>query len=108
MSRRLGEASCFFEQKEPKNFTPLVTRLQAAIAVVAARERALTVLLVAVRGRIGRQTSIGASRHSGVAAGRGARGVSRRRAAGTATAAASMPDAGNWGAGAPGGRLMYI
>ena len=36
------------------NFTPLLTRLQAAIAVVAARERALTVLLVAVWGRIGR------------------------------------------------------
>ena len=36
------------------NFTPLLTRLQAAIAVVAARERSLTVLLVAVWGRIGR------------------------------------------------------
>jgi hypothetical protein len=36
------------------NFTALLTRLQAAIAVVAARERALTVLLVAVWGRIGR------------------------------------------------------
>ena len=35
-------------------FLPLLTRLQAAIAVVAARERALTVLLVAVCGRIGR------------------------------------------------------
>ena len=35
-------------------FTILLTRLQAAIAVVAARERALTVLLVAVWGRIGR------------------------------------------------------
>ena len=35
------------------NFTPLMIRLQAAIAVVAARERALTVLLVAVWGRIG-------------------------------------------------------
>ena len=36
------------------NFTVLLTRLQAAIAVVAARERSLTVLLVAVWGRIGR------------------------------------------------------
>jgi hypothetical protein len=36
------------------NFTPLLTRLLAAIAVVAARERALTVLLVVVWGRIGR------------------------------------------------------
>ena len=36
------------------NFTPLLTRLQAAIAVVAAREHALTALLVAVWGRIGR------------------------------------------------------
>jgi hypothetical protein len=36
------------------NFTAILTRLQAAIAVVAARERALTVLLVAVWGRIGR------------------------------------------------------
>ena len=35
-------------------FTSILTRLQAAIAVVAARERALTVLLVAVWGRIGR------------------------------------------------------
>jgi hypothetical protein len=36
------------------NFTALLTGLQAVIAVVAARERALTVLLVAVWGRIGR------------------------------------------------------
>ena len=36
------------------NFTNLLTRLQAAIAVVAARERTLTALLVAVWGRIGR------------------------------------------------------
>jgi hypothetical protein len=36
------------------NFTTVLTGLQAAIAVVAARERALTVLLVAVWGRIGR------------------------------------------------------
>jgi hypothetical protein len=36
------------------NFTSLLTALQAAIAVVAARERNLTVLLVAVWGRIGR------------------------------------------------------
>jgi hypothetical protein len=36
------------------NFALLLTRLQAAIAVVAARERTLTVLLVAVWGRIGR------------------------------------------------------
>ena len=36
------------------NFTALLTGLQAAIAVVAARERHLTVLLVAVWGRIGR------------------------------------------------------
>ena len=36
------------------NFSFLLTRLQAAIAVVAARERHLTVLLVAVWGRIGR------------------------------------------------------
>jgi hypothetical protein len=36
------------------NFTILLTRLRAAIAVVAARERTLTVLLVAVWGRIGR------------------------------------------------------
>ena len=36
------------------HFTALLTGLQAAIAVVAARERALTVLLVAVWGRIGR------------------------------------------------------
>ena len=36
------------------NFTFLLTGLQAAIAVVAARERHLTVLLVAVWGRIGR------------------------------------------------------
>ena len=36
------------------HFLPLLTRLQAAIAVVAARERHLTVLLVAVWGRIGR------------------------------------------------------
>ena len=36
------------------NFTPFLTGLQAAIAVVAARERTLTVLLVAVWGRIGR------------------------------------------------------
>jgi hypothetical protein len=36
------------------NFTVLLTGLQAAIAVVAARERALTVLLVAVWGQIGR------------------------------------------------------
>ena len=36
------------------NFTSVLTALQAAIAVVAARERTLTVLLVAVWGRIGR------------------------------------------------------
>jgi hypothetical protein len=36
------------------NFTTVLTGLQAAIAVVAARERTLTVLLVAVWGRIGR------------------------------------------------------
>jgi hypothetical protein len=36
------------------NFTPLLSRLQAAIAAVAAREPALTALLVAVWGRIGR------------------------------------------------------
>ena len=36
------------------NFTALFTGLQAAIAVVAARERHLTVLLVVVWGRIGR------------------------------------------------------
>jgi hypothetical protein len=36
------------------NFTAILTGLQAAIAVVAARERTLTVLLVAVWGRIGR------------------------------------------------------
>ena len=36
------------------NFTTVLTGLQAAIAVVAARERVLTVLLVAVWGRIGR------------------------------------------------------
>jgi hypothetical protein len=36
------------------NFTAILTGLQAAIAVVAARERALTVLLVAAWGRIGR------------------------------------------------------
>ena len=36
------------------NFSSLLSDLQAAIAVVAARERALTVLLVAVWGRIGR------------------------------------------------------
>ncbi len=36
------------------NFTFLLTELQAAIAVVAARERHLTMLLVAVWGRIGR------------------------------------------------------
>jgi hypothetical protein len=36
------------------NFTSVLTGLQAAIAVVAARERTLTVLLVAVWGRIGR------------------------------------------------------
>ena len=35
-------------------FTNLLSSLQAAIAVVAARDRALTVLLVAVWGRIGR------------------------------------------------------
>ncbi len=35
-------------------FTFLLTRLQAAIAVVSAREHALTALLVAVWGRIGR------------------------------------------------------
>jgi hypothetical protein len=36
------------------NFATLLTGLQAAIAVVAARERTLTALLVAVWGRIGR------------------------------------------------------
>ena len=36
------------------SFSNLLSGLQAAIAVVAARERALTVLLVAVWGRIGR------------------------------------------------------
>jgi hypothetical protein len=36
------------------HFTSVLTGLQAAIAVVAARECALTVLLVAVWGRIGR------------------------------------------------------
>ncbi len=36
------------------NFSSLLSGLQAAIAVVAARERVLTVLLVAVWGRIGR------------------------------------------------------
>jgi hypothetical protein len=36
------------------NFTSVLTRLQAAIAAVAARERSLTVLLVALWGRIGR------------------------------------------------------
>ncbi|MBC7635528.1 MAG: hypothetical protein H7251_07990 [Acetobacteraceae bacterium] len=34
------------------NFSPLLSDLQAAIAVVAARERSLTVMLVAVWGRI--------------------------------------------------------
>ena len=37
-----------------KNFTAILSDLQAAIAVVAARERHLTVLLVAVWGRIAR------------------------------------------------------
>ncbi len=36
------------------DFTTILSDLQAAIAVVAARDRALTVLLVAVWGRIGR------------------------------------------------------
>ena len=36
------------------NFSTILSNLQAAIAVVAARERHLTVLLVAVWGRIGR------------------------------------------------------
>ena len=36
------------------NFSFLLTQLQAAIAVVSARERHLTLLLVAVWGRIGR------------------------------------------------------
>jgi hypothetical protein len=36
------------------NFTIVLTRLQATIAVVAAREQTLTALLVAVWGRIGR------------------------------------------------------
>ena len=36
------------------NFTHILTGLQAAIAVVSARERHLTALLVAVWGRIGR------------------------------------------------------
>ncbi len=36
------------------NFTAILSDLQAAIAVVAARERTLTVLLVAVWGRIAR------------------------------------------------------
>jgi hypothetical protein len=81
------------------NFTIVLTGLQAAIAVVAARERALTVLLVAVWARIGRistrlerlialwragraarpgaghagqQTLICNSGHPGVASGRGA------------------------------------
>ena len=36
------------------NFTAILSDLQAAIAVVAARDRALTVLLVAVWARIGR------------------------------------------------------
>ena len=36
------------------NFTAILSDLQAAIAVVAARDRALTVLLVAVWGGIGR------------------------------------------------------
>ena len=36
------------------NFTHILSGLQAAIAVVSARERALTALLVAVWGRIGR------------------------------------------------------
>jgi len=36
------------------NFAAILTRLQGAIAVVSARERHLTVLLVAVWGRIGR------------------------------------------------------
>jgi hypothetical protein len=40
--------------KQMLNFTVLLTRLQAAIAVVAAREQTLTALLVAVWGRIGR------------------------------------------------------
>ena len=35
-------------------FTAILSNLQAAVAAVAARERALTVLLVAVWGRIGR------------------------------------------------------
>ena len=39
------------------NFSFLLTNLQAAIAVVSARERHLTVLLVAVWGRIGRMRS---------------------------------------------------
>ena len=38
-------------------FSMILTRLQAAIAVVSARERHLTVLLVAVWGRIGRMRS---------------------------------------------------
>ena len=38
-------------------FSSILTDLQAAIAVVAARERALTVLLVAVWGRIARMRS---------------------------------------------------
>ena len=35
------------------NFAALLSSLQAAIAVVAARERLLTVLLLAVWGRVG-------------------------------------------------------
>jgi hypothetical protein len=44
----------FMLSRHMLNFTTILIGLQAAIAVVAARERALTALLVAVWGRIGR------------------------------------------------------
>ena len=54
MVKKFDNYGAFVLHGRMLNFTSLLTRLQAAIAVVAAREHALTVLLVAVWGRIGR------------------------------------------------------
>ena len=95
------------------NFTHILTGLQAAIAVVSARERALTALLVAVWGRIGRirrklERLIALWRagmlpkprksRAGLAGGGGARGAALRRAVGTDAVAGGVRSVSRRGA----------
>ena len=73
-------------------FSLLLTNLQAAIAVVSARERHLTLLLVAVREAGAVRGAVGAFAVRG-----GVRGIYCGGSAGRADFAPAVSDAGGWG-----------